>query len=188
MAETSTARIAGCAALAVSLLAPAAIAHTGEGDAHAFLGGLLHPLTGLDHALAMIAIGALALSHGGRARWWLPAGFLVMMIIGMLSGAAGSVLPQVEMSVAASVAALGVMLLAGQQLPPSLALCFGCVFGILHGNAHGAETQAVGVLPGSAGFFVATAGLHAVGFALAAAVSRLQAWRVGRPERATTSR
>lgn len=100
-----------------------------------------------------------------------------MLALGMVSGFAGLVLPQVEMSAAASVAAMGLMLFAGRRLPAVLALGLVCVFGLLHGNAHGAEMQAVGSLPRGAGFLLASAGLHVAGFALAAAVSRLRAAR-----------
>lgn len=188
MPELTPASIARTAALAATLLAPAAFAHTGQGGAHDFLGGLLHPLTGFDHALAMIGVGALAWSLGGRARLGLPAGFLAMLSIGMLPGFAGIVLPQVEMAVAASVAAMGLMLFAGRRLPPALVLGLVCIFGVLHGNAHGAEMQAAGSLPRGAGFLFATAGLHAAGFALGSAVSRLRGWLAGRPARSPASR
>lgn len=120
MSETAAARIARIAALAAVLHTPAAFAHTGQGDIHDFLGGILHPLAGYDHALAMIAVGAVAWTLGGRARWGLPAGFLVTAVFGMVLGLAGLELPQVEMAVAASVAAMGLMLFAGRQLPPDL--------------------------------------------------------------------
>ena len=160
--------------LGVSVLAPVASAHTGQGEAHDFLGGLLHPFTGLDHALAMIAVGALAWSLGGRSRWLLPAGFLTMLSGGVLAGFAEFVLPQVETAVAASVAAIGAMLLAGRRLPAGLTLALVSVFGIFHGNAHGAEMQAASIAAHGTGFFLATAVLHAAGLVLGARVTRLR--------------
>ena len=76
------------AAVAAAAFAPLAAAHTGSGDAHDFLGGLLHPLTGLDHVLAMVAVGALAWTLGGYARWRLPAAFLAAMTLGLGLGIA----------------------------------------------------------------------------------------------------
>ena len=71
------------AAVAAAAFAPLAAAHTGSVDAHDFVGGLLHPLTGLDHVLAMVAVGALAWTLGGPARWRLPAAFLAAMTLGL---------------------------------------------------------------------------------------------------------
>ena len=162
----------GIACILAAFVAPVALAHTGQGEAHDFLHGLLHPIFGLDHALAMTAVGALAWSMGGRARVLLPAGFLAMLIAGLISGPMGLVVPHVETAVAATVAAMGVLLLAGRRLP--LALPLVCLFGIFHGNAHGAELQAATMAAQAGGFVLGTACLHAAGIAVAAASTALR--------------
>ena len=171
MANPKPARLA---ALACAAYAPLAAAHGDPSDVQDFLGGLLHPLTGLDHGVAMVAVGVLAWTLGGPARWRLPAAFLAAMALGMTLGMAGFAPPQVETAVAASVGATGAMLLAGRRLSATLALALVGVFGILHGCAHGVEIQAEASLAHASGFILATAGLHAVGLLLATAVSGLR--------------
>jgi len=145
-----------------------ALAHAGAeaGDGLAFLDGLLHPLTGIDHALAMIAVGALAGVLGGRLRWLLPIAFLTAAMAGGWLGRFGYAVPHLEVAVAASVAALGVMLLAGRRVPMRLALALVGAFGVLHGAAHGLEMQAELSFARAGGFLLSTACLHAVGLAL----------------------
>ena len=172
-------------ATTAAAFAPLALAHTGQDDAQDFLGGLLHPLTGLDHALAMLAVGALASMSRERRRWQLPTGFIALMITGLVAGRAGFVLPQVEAAVAASVAAMGVMLIASRRLPPTLGLALVCAFGLIHGNAHGAEMPAAALAPYAAGFVLATAVILAAGYAAAVAVTGL---RTRRRQRLRTSR
>ena len=174
MASPRRARPARLAALACAAFAPLAAAHGGQGDAHDFLGGLLHPLTGLDHAVAMLAVGVLAWTLGGPARWRLPTAFLAAMALGFGLSLAGFAPAQVESAVAASVGALGAMLLAGRRLPETFALALVGVFGFFHGGAHGTEMQACASMAGAGGFMLATAGLHATGLLLAAAVSALR--------------
>ena len=174
MADPRRAPAARLAALACAAFAPLAAAHGGQRDAHDFLGGLLHPLTGLDHGVAMLAVGVLAWTLGGSLRWRLPAAFLAAMAVGTGLGLAGFPPAQVEMAVAASVGALGAMLLAGRHLPATLALALVGIFGIFHGGAHGVEMQASASMTHAGGFFLATAGLHAAGLLLAAAVSVLR--------------
>ena len=149
-------------------LPAAALAHAGAeaGDGPAFLHGLLHPLTGIDHALAMIAVGALAGLLGGRSRWLLPIAFLAAAMAGGWLGGLGYALPHVEVAVAASVAALGVMLLAGRRMPVRLALALVGAFGVLHGAAHALEWQAALSFARTGGFLFSTACLHAAGLAL----------------------
>jgi urease accessory protein len=184
VASARRALLARLAAVAAAAFAPLAAAHTGHGDSLDFLGGLLHPLTGLDHALAMFAVGVLAWTLGGPARWRLPAAFLAALTLGLGVGVTGVVPPQVETAVAASVGAMGAMLLAGRRLPATLALVLVGAFGVLHGSAHGAEIHASASMAHASGFFLATAGLHAAGLLLAAAVSA----RRSRPRRRTASR
>jgi urease accessory protein len=156
-----------CSAALLALPATA-LAHASAeaGDGLAFLDGLLHPLTGIDHALAMIAVGALAGVLGGRLRWLLPVAFLTAAMAGGWLGSLGYALPHLGAAVAASVAALGVMLLAGRRMPVRLALALIGAFGVLHGAAHGLELQAALSFAGAGGFLLSTACLHAVGLAL----------------------
>jgi len=149
-------------------LPASALAHAGAeaGDGLAFLHGLLHPLTGIDHALAMIAVGTLAAVLGGRSRWLLPVAFLAAAFAGGWLGSLGYALPHLEAAVAASVAALGVMLLSGRRMPARLALALVGAFGVLHGAAHGFESQAALSFARAGGFLLSTACLHAVGLAL----------------------
>ena len=80
------ASIAGAAA--VLLVAEPAAAHTGRGTG--VVDGVLHPLTGLDHLLAMVAVGVLAVLAVPRGRvWTAPAAFLGGMIVGGVAGMVG---------------------------------------------------------------------------------------------------
>ena len=87
----------------------AALAHPGHESA-SFLSGFNHPLGGLDHLLAMLAVGLYAAQQAGRARWSLPAGFVLAMLLGAALGASGIRLPAVEAGIAASVLVLGLLL------------------------------------------------------------------------------
>lgn len=150
--------------------ATAALAHPGHLPADGFWHGAQHPVTGLDHILAMIAVGLWAaqlanLRDKKTALWMVPAAFVAMMAVGGALGVSHLVqLPMVEIGVAASVLVLGVLIAAAVKLPlPVSALIVGC-FAIFHGFAHGAEmpTTASGLSYG-AGFVIATICLHAAG-------------------------
>ncbi|MEO5368344.1 MAG: HupE/UreJ family protein, partial [Magnetococcus sp. WYHC-3] len=138
-------------------------AHTGSHDLVPWgLGaGFLHPLSGLDHVLAMVAVGMLAAPRGGGVQWSLPATFMGMMALG---GVAGTLmpLPFVEMGITGSVVILGGVLAVGQRLSSVTALLLVGLLALFHGHAHGSEipAQAHGLLHG-AGFILATALLHA---------------------------
>ncbi|WP_372621143.1 HupE/UreJ family protein [Falsiroseomonas sp.] len=152
--------------LALALCAPApALAHTGIGHAHGLAAGLLHPLGGLDHLVAMLSIGVWAGILGGRARLRLPLAFLGAMAAGAALGMAGVVLPLVEAGILASIIVLGALVAAWASLPAAAALSLGAVFGLLHGHAHGTE-MAGDALGYAAGFLVATASLHGAGLLL----------------------
>jgi urease accessory protein len=154
--------------LALALLAPLpALAHPGDGHVHGLAAGLLHPLGGLDHLMAMVAVGAWAGILGGAARLALPAGFLAAMALGGVLGMAGIALPMVEAGILASVIVLGALIASAARLPTALAVAMVAVAGLLHGHAHGAELSG-GVLGYAAGFLVATAALHAAGLLLTA--------------------
>lgn len=142
-----------------------ALAHPGHTDAAGFAQGLAHPMLGLDHLIAMLAIGAVAAFLGGAARRVVPGAFLVGMLgFGVLGlGAEASALA--EHLILASVILLGTMLALALRPPLVALVAVSAMFGAAHGFAHGVEGSAdAGYF---AGFLLATAALHAAGLALA---------------------
>ena len=151
----------------------AAAAHTfgawGAGPAE----GFLHPLGGLDHMLAMIAVGMWATQLGGRAQWALPGAFVLAMIAGAAVALAGVTLPGVEAGILVSVLVLGLAISWGTALPLSAPLAVVAVFAVFHGHTHGLELpEAASPLGYAAGFVVATAVVHVVGIGLALLLRR----------------
>lgn len=137
-----------------------------------FLQGLLHPVTGLDHLLAMLAVGMLAAQAGGRALWALPAVFVGLMAAGGAVAAVGVGLPGVELAIAASVVVFGAMLAWRRVDLPTATVLVG-LFAMFHGHAHVTEIAAGASAAGYVGgFLIATALLHAVGAAVILAVSQ----------------
>ena len=164
-------RLPALLAAALLLVPGAALAHPGHGEAAGLAGGLLHPLSGADHVLAMVAVGLLAAAHdrqhGGRALWALPAAFLAMMALGAGLGVAGVAPPFVETGIALSVVAFGLAAGFGLGLPVAALAALVGAFAVLHGLAHGAEMPdtASGLTYGL-GFLAATAALHAAGIGI----------------------
>jgi len=160
-------------ALAAAAMAGPAMAHTGVGSVHGFQAGLLHPLLGLDHVLAMVAVGLWAGLVGGKARLAYPLAFVAMMIVAGLWGMSGAALPGVEIGIAVSVIGLG-LAIALKLTPPLAAGATACaLFAIFHGHAHGAELpDGAGAFSYAAGFVLATAALHGVGLAAAGALAQ----------------
>jgi urease accessory protein len=158
----------------MSLLPDMAHAHTGIGGTSGVLHGLMHPISGIDHVLAMVSVGLFAAQLGGRACWLLPASFISLMAIGGFLGLRLVGFPLVEAAIAASVVALGVMI-AWQKLRnvASAAIIVG-FFATFHGYAHGAEMPG-NVSPGgyACGFILATACLHVIGIGLGRGISRV---------------
>jgi urease accessory protein len=165
-------------ALIATALAPAiAFAHEETGQAAGFLAGLLHPVTGMDHVLAMIAVGLWGAVLGPPAIWILPVAFPLVMALGGLMGLLGIPLPGVEIGIAMSAIVLGTMVLAEARPPIWLAALIVAVFAIFHGHAHGRELpEGTSALLYSLGFVIATGLLHAVGILLGAAYR----WAAGR--------
>ncbi len=162
-----------------ALLAPMpAFAHGAGDHVHGFATGFLHPVGGLDHVLAMVAVGLWAGLLGGRALWALPAGFLGAMALGFGLGAADVALPMVEAGILASVIILGALVAASARFSLMLAVPLVAVFGLLHGHAHGTELAGAGAIPYAAGFLIATAALHALGVFGAQAITSRIAVRV----------
>jgi urease accessory protein len=146
------------------LLAGPAWAHTGVGDVGGFAAGLLHPFTGLDHMLAMIAVGMWGAQLGTPLIWLLPVTFPLVMALGGLLGGLGVPLPAVEPGIAASVLVLGALVAFALRPPAWVAAIVVGVFAIFHGYAHGAELPAgADALAYGLGFVIATGLLHLVG-------------------------
>jgi urease accessory protein len=151
--------------LAVS--ASAAQAHTGAGSTMSLGHGFGHPFSGLDHILAMVAVGLFAANLGGRAMWLVPASFVSMMSVGGMLGIAGVNVPFVEIGIALSVIVLGAAVALRWNVPVVSAMALVGFFAIFHGHAHGAEMPAdASGLAYAIGFTLATAILHALGIGL----------------------
>lgn len=168
-------------AAAAAVLAPtAAFAHPGHGDALGFAHGFLHPISGLDHVLAMVAVGLFAANLGGRALWAVPATFMALMAAGGVLGMTGVAVPYVETGIALSVLVLGAVVALGARWPVGVATALVGVFAIFHGHAHGAEmpVDATGAVY-AAGFLTATAMLHLAGLGLGVTVRSPAIRRLG---------
>jgi urease accessory protein len=168
-------------ALAASLvLVPSlALAHPGlPGHSHDLASGFVHPFGGLDHVLAMVAVGLLAAQLGGRALWLVPASFVAVMAAAGLAGMSGAMLPLTEAGIALSVIVLGAAISFRLAMPVAAAMALVGFFAIFHGYAHGIETpeSAAGALYGL-GFVAATATLHGLGIGIGLAIGRLEASR-----------
>lgn len=147
----------------LSLAAIPAFAHTGHDHSFSLISGLAHPVGGLDHLLAMLAVGLWAATQQGRVRYAAPLTFVLAMLPGAALAAAGVVLPAVEPGVALSVLALGLMVAAGSKLSARIGLPLIAAFAMLHGQAHGAEAPAAALWAYMTGFAVSTALLHSAG-------------------------
>ena len=168
-------------AAALIMLPTAAFAHVGDHSHMSFAEGLAHPFTGLDHMLAMVAVGLWASQIGGRALWLLPLTFPVVMAAGGLLGVSGIALPLVEAGIAISVLVLGAVI--ALALRPSLAVSVPLIaaFALLHGYAHGVELPVeASALEFSVGFIAATAALHMIGIGIGLLANRLPVHFVAR--------
>lgn len=153
--------------LALALVAASgtgAFAHPGHGAG--FASGLVHPFTGLDHMLAMVAVGLWASQLERPAMWTLPVVFPAMMALGAALGMGGLMMPWVETGILISVVVLGAAVALRVQVPLVLGAVLVAAFAVLHGYAHGAELSSGGSawLYGI-GFVIATLVLHAIGIA-----------------------
>lgn len=151
-----------------------AAAHPGHGETAGFIHGFMHPIGGIDHILAMVAVGILAYQLGGRALWLLPAVFVAVMGIGGLLGAANLHLPLVEIGIATSIIVLGAAIASGIKAPVVAAAAVTGVFAAFHGFAHGAEMPVAGSAANyAAGFMIATTLLHVIGIGIGLALARV---------------
>lgn len=162
------------AAAMMALLPAIALAHTGVGDTVGFPHGFMHPITGIDHVLAMILVGVFAWQLGGRALCLVPITFVLVMAIGGALGVAGISVPFVEAGIALSVIVLGAVVAFGIKAPVAVAMAVVGLFAIFHGHAHGAEMpeNAAGMAY-ALGFMLGTALLHGVGLGLGFLIGRI---------------
>ena len=168
-------------ALGLIALPSAALAHTGHGDAAGILHGFMHPVGGIDHVLAMVAVGIFAVVLGGRALWLVPLSFVGMMVLGFGLGANSVSLPYAELAIALSSIVIGSLAALGRRMPVVAAMALVGGFATFHGWAHGAEMPAgAGALDYALGFVAATALLHAACIAAAMGAATITA-RFGRP-------
>ena len=165
------------AVLLLSIAAWRADAHIEAGQAGGFLSGLRHPVSGLDHVLAMVSVGLWGAQLGPPAIWILPVTFPMVMAFGGFLGLVGVPLPGVEIGIALSAVLLGFMVAREARPPLGVAAALVGVFAVFHGHAHGTELPAgqSGILY-SIGFVMATGCLHATGIA----IGLVHRWPAGR--------
>ncbi|MEZ5648056.1 MAG: HupE/UreJ family protein [Alphaproteobacteria bacterium] len=156
------------------MIGSTAFAHTGIGGVSGFTAGVSHPLFGLDHFLAMIAVGLWAAQLGGRALWLVPTTFVLVMVLGGILAHLGLNMPAIETGIGLSVIVLGLAITLNLNPPIILSIALVGLFALFHGHAHGAEMpeNASGFAYGL-GFALATAFLHSVGILLAWSSTRL---------------
>lgn len=164
-----------CIALISVAVCGVANAHPGHGGG--LLAGISHPLFGLDHLLAMVAVGVWAYQLGGRAKWLAPASFVALMAVAGGAGMAGIAMPMVESGIAASVLILGLLIAFAVRVTPAFAAAIVALFAVFHGAAHGAEMPALGsAWQYGIGFIAATAALHGLGLALGKGSVKQMLW------------
>jgi urease accessory protein len=159
---------------AVVFVPTIAVAHTGHGDTAGLVHGFIHPITGIDHVLAMVAVGALAAQLGGRALWLVPLSFVSAMALGGTLGMAGIPFPFGEFGVALSVIVLGLAIALPLRLQTPPAVAVAGLLALFHGYVHGAEMPAdASALYYTVGFIGATTMLHATGIGVGLLLGKL---------------
>ena len=160
-------------AVCFALLTSSAFAHTGVGSTSGFIHGLSHPISGIDHILAMVAVGIFAANLGGRAIWAVPLTFITLMAVGGVLGISGVPVPFVELGIAFSIIVLGLAVAVKWDWPVAAAMTLVGVCAIFHGHAHETEmpVDAAGAAY-AAGFVIATGLLHLIGIGIGLGISR----------------
>ena len=138
-----------------------ALAHTSLAHIDTFASGIAHPLGGIDHVLAMIAVGLWAVVAGGRTMWALPTTFVATMLAGFAAARSSAPIPFVEPVILSSVVVLGLLIALAIEAPLMLGASIAGLFGFFHGHAHGAEAAAGNLIPYAAGVVLTTAALQA---------------------------
>ncbi|MEB0139318.1 MULTISPECIES: HupE/UreJ family protein [unclassified Undibacterium] len=175
MQQVNYISVARTTALLILVLAagPAAAHVSIEHSVSGFWAGVLHPWQGLDHLLAMLAVGIWAAHHRRPALYLLPLAFPVMMAAGALLAMNGIVLPGIEAGIVASLIVLGLLIAFAIRMPVAGSVALISLFALAHGYAHGAEMPAsASAAAFGAGFLLSTATLHVSGLAAALAARR----------------
>ena len=163
-------------ALLVGLWPDTAMAHVETGQAGGFFSGVKHPISGLDHVLAMVAVGLWGAQLGSPAVWMLPVAFPMMMAFGGMLGLIGVPVPGVEIGIAVSGIVLGAMVLGEVRAPLAVSIVMVGLFAIFHGHAHGTElSEGQNAMLYSLGFVISTGTLHAFGIG----IGTIHRWRTG---------
>ncbi|WP_026614994.1 HupE/UreJ family protein [Ensifer aridi] len=163
--------IAALAAALLITLPGRALAHIGD-HVRGIENGFLHPFSGLDHLLAMVAVGLIAARLGGPALWQLPVAFISAMVAGAAVAVTGMTVPLVEAAILASMIICGAALIIDANVPVTLAVTGTAAFAFFHGLAHGTEGPAAAPLGYILGFIGGTAILHMAGVAAYRGVAR----------------
>ncbi|NMA96783.1 MAG: HupE/UreJ family protein [Phyllobacteriaceae bacterium] len=164
------------AALALAFMGAATIpafAHLDPAEHGSIAAGFTHPLFGIDHVLAMVAVGLWAAMQGGRAIWAVPAAFIGTMAIGFALALAGAPLPFVEPVILASVIFIGVAVALALPIPTTAVAAMVGFFAFFHGHAHGGELGEAGAVDFAIGFIAGTALLHATGIVAGLALGKV---------------
>ncbi|MBP0616222.1 HupE/UreJ family protein [Jiella sp. KSK16Y-1] len=168
-------------AAAMVILPQVAGAHIIRGAQGGFGSGFEHPLTGLDHFLAMFAVGLWGAQMGGRSVWTLPVTFPLIMVVGGIIGISGVHLPGIETGIALSILVLGLAIAFAWRPAEWVALCLIAFFAICHGYAHGAELPlATDPADYAIGFVLATGLIHILGIGFGLVIGRLWDGRISR--------
>lgn len=164
--------------LGLMLVAAPAFAHPGHDLANSgFIDGILHPLLGVDHLLAMVVVGIWAAQIGGRARVWVPLSFLSMMAFGACCAFYGYTPPRIEAGIAASLMVLGLLCASAWRLRLTAAMGVTSAFAFYHGAAHGTELPFLAQpLAFASGFLVSTTILHVTGLIIGTLALRHSHW------------
>jgi urease accessory protein len=162
--------------LLLAIVSPAS-AHVAGHDA-GIVAGLLHPLTGADHLLALLGIGTWAACLAGsmdrRAAWAVPTTFLAFVAVGALAAFAGLPGLLLETGVTGSLVLIGLMIASRLRLPLVAAAASAAVFALFHGYLHAVEMPAA-ASPAlyATGFLVTGALLLGIGVVIGRGVLRL---------------
>ena len=160
-------------AIALAALSFSAAAHVGDAHDHGgFLTGFLHPITGLDHLAAMLAVGVWS-AMTTRRLWVAPVSFAALLVAGALLAQSGVAFPAIEPMIAASMLVVGLLLAVQVKLPEAAGAVLVGTFALFHGAAHGQELADGAAL---AGMLVGTALLHAMGIGLGLGLKRGHQW------------
>lgn len=164
-------------ALSLLVHSASAMAHSEHGVANGFVAGMSHPVSGLDHVLAMVAVGLWGAQLGKPANWLLPVAFPAVMAGGGLLGLLNIPLPGVEIGIALSAVLLGFAVMSALRPPIAVSTGLVAVFALFHGHAHGTELPlGADGLRYSLGFVIATGLLHVCGIS----IGMIQCWERGR--------